>query len=174
MQGQYYWFSWFQTDFKAIVLIVLHKDHHTSTPTLLLLYSGGWEGGGGEGMRTHVSGEGTDQTYSPLTLHILHTHTHTHTANQLSLHSLRLGKLQINLNIWLINWTKKSWSYWLRWCICDRILQIFQWYQIKWKGGLSWAGCNNRPHSLLPWCFTFCTLAHINGWKHQCLAIAHV
>lgn len=64
-------------------------------------------GRGGEGMRTHVSGEGTDQTYSPLTLHILHTHTHTHAANQLSLHSLRLGKLQINLNIWLINWTKK-------------------------------------------------------------------
>lgn len=39
---------------------------------------------------------------------------------------------------------------------------------------MSGAGSNNRPHSLLPWCFTFCTLAHIHGWKHQCLAIAHV
>lgn len=45
--------------------------------------------------------------FTTYTTHTAHTHTHTHTANQLSLHSLRLGKLQINLNIWLINWTKK-------------------------------------------------------------------
>lgn len=70
-------------------------------------------------------------------------------------------------------WTK-SYSYWHRSSVSDRILQTLWWYQIKWKGRLSWARSNNRPHSLVQWRFTFCTLAHMHGWKHQCLAIAHV
>lgn len=123
--------------------------------------------------RAQVGGQGTDQSNH----HLKYTyckHATTH-CKQSSLHLLNLSDKKSSRSILTFDsWTEQKVSYWHRSSVSDGILQILLWYQIKWKGRLSWARSNNRPHSLLPRRFNFCTLAHMHGWKHQCLAIAHV